>query len=250
MVDRIVPATSDADLAEVLAMTGLFDAWPVVTEPFSQWVVEDVFPSGRPDLAAAGVAFVADVKHFEDMKLRMLNCAHSTLAYAGQFLGLETVADAMNRPELVERVGHVMVQAGAMLPFPAAQVKAYAANLQSRFRNPALRHRTAQIAMDGSQNIPQQLLNSIRDARSRDLPWDALAFGVASWILYLRCFRADDPMSKRFARIASDATDSVNHARAILGIREVFGYLSQGSWFRNGVIEVIRHVEGFYGSLS
>ncbi len=245
MVDRIVPATTAADRAEVAALTGLEDAWPVMTEPFSQWVIEDHFPSGRPDLAEAGAEFVPDVEPFERMKLRMLNGAHSTLAYFGQLMGHETVADAMGDAGLARLVARVMAQASATLGLPADELRRYAEALQARFLNPALKHRTAQIAMDGSQKIPQRLLGSIRDARAAGQPWDALALGVAGWIAYLRRGAADDPMADRFAALAARHTTPGGHARAILALREVFGDLAGADWFETPVLAAItRLAEG------
>lgn len=231
MVDRIVPATSDADRTEIQALTGLADAWPVVTEPFTQWVIEDVFPAGRPDFSAAGAELVADVEPFEKMKLRMLNGAHSTLAYFGQLVGHETVADAMNDAALAQLVTQVMNEAAATLDLPSRDLDQYGRALRTRFRNPALKHRTAQIAMDGSQKIPQRLIETIRDARADGKNWDGLARGVAAWIHFLRRGPVDDPMSERFAALANRYGDPADHADAVLAMREVFGPLSDAAWF-------------------
>lgn len=239
MVDRIVPATRDADRAEIAALTGLDDAWPVVTEPFAQWVIEDVFPAGRPDFAAAGAELVADVAPFERMKLRMLNGAHSTLAYVGQLLGHETVADAMADDALALLIAQVMEEAAATLDLPAADLARYGDALRTRFRNPALKHRTAQIAMDGSQKIPQRLLGTIGDAHAAGKPWDGLARGVAAWIVYLRQGAVDDPMAERFAALAARHADPAGHAAAVLGMREVFGALSDADWFTSRIGSII-----------
>ena len=98
MVDRIVPATTDEDRERIATALGVADAWPVVTEPFTQWVIEDHFPTGRPAWEEAGAEFVADVEPYEHMKLRLLNGSHSTLAYLGYLSGYETVADTMADP--------------------------------------------------------------------------------------------------------------------------------------------------------
>ena len=105
MVDRIVPATTDEDRARIEKALGFRDAWPVVTEPFTQWVIEDRFPQGRPAWEKAGAEFVADVEPYEQMKLRLLNGSHSTLAYLGYLAGYETVSDAMADPAF-ERLAH------------------------------------------------------------------------------------------------------------------------------------------------
>lgn len=239
MVDRIVPATSDADRNGIAALTGFDDAWPVVTEPYTQWVIEDVFPAGRPDFAAAGAELVADVAPFERMKLRMLNGAHSTLAYVGQLLGHETVADAMHDAALARLVAQVMDEAAATLDLPAADLAVYGRALRTRFANPALRHRTAQIAIDGSQKIPQRLLGSIRDAHAAGKEWGALATGVAAWIAFLRQGPVDDPMANRLAALADKHADPAGHAEAVLGMREVFGTLSDAYWFGDRIVGIV-----------
>jgi fructuronate reductase len=239
MVDRIVPATSDADRSAIAALTGFDDAWPVVTEPYTQWVIEDVFPAGRPDFAAAGAELVADVAPFERMKLRMLNGAHWTLAYVGQLLGHETVADAMQDSALARLVAQVMDEAAATLDLPAADLAAYGRALRTRFANPALRHRTAQIAMDGSQKIPQRLLGSIRDAQAAGQEWGALATGVAAWIAFLWQGPVDDPMADRFLALADKHADPAGHAEAVLGMREVFGTLSDADWFGDRIVGIV-----------
>ncbi|MDK9695724.1 MAG: mannitol dehydrogenase family protein, partial [Siculibacillus sp.] len=186
MVDRIVPATTDADRAAVSAALGLEDAWPIMTEPFSQWVVEDDFSLGRPAWEKTGAEFVKDVAPYELMKLRMLNGSHSTLAYLGYLMGHETVAAAMGEPALARLVADLMAKESApTLPALAVDLSAYRADLLARFRNPALKHRTWQIAMDGSQKLPQRLLGTIRDRLRIGAPIDRLALGVAAWMRYV-----------------------------------------------------------------
>ena len=155
MVDRITPATTDADRARISAMLGMHDAWPIVTEPFSQWVIEDCFTLGRPDWTVGGAVFSSEIDAWEDMKLRCLNGAHSTLAYLACLSGNETVADAMRVPMIVEALDALWLEVRAVLKAPqGVDTAAYVQSLKERFRNPALRHRTAQIAMDGSQKLP------------------------------------------------------------------------------------------------
>ena len=169
MVDRIVPATTDEDRARIAGRLGVEDAWPVVTEPFSQWVIEDRFPAGRPRFEDSGATLVADVAPFELAKLRLLNGSHSTLAYLGYLAGYETVAEAMADDNLARLVAELMTMEVA----PTLDARAtgdlgpYMRELQARFRNPALRHRTWQIAMDGSQKLPQRLLGERRGRGSR-----------------------------------------------------------------------------------
>lgn len=207
MVDRIVPATTDADRAMLLKTTGIDDAWPVMTEPFRQWVIEDQFPYGRPDLASAGVEMVQDVHAHETMKLRMLNGAHSTLAYMGQLMGHTTVAEAMGDPLLRAFVTKMWSdEITPTLALPPEQTAAYAAALTQRFDNPALHHQLAQIANDGSEKIPQRLLGTLLDRDREGAPSACLIFALAAWIVWLhRSLPNDlvqDPMASQFVGVA------------------------------------------------
>jgi fructuronate reductase len=188
MVDRIVPATTPADLAEVAALTGFEDAAPVIHEPFRQWVIEDAFVDGaRPRWEAGGAQFVTEVEPFEHMKLRLLNGAHSALAYLGYLGGHETIAETMADPGyagFVERLWRDEI-VPVVPPPPGTDLLAYVAALKARFANPAIRHRTWQIAMDGSQKLPQRLLGTIRERLARDLPLPCLALVIAGWIRYV-----------------------------------------------------------------
>ncbi len=235
MVDRIVPATTDQDRAEAAALTGLEEAWPVVTEPFRQWVLEDQTSGDRPDLAAVGVELVADVDVYEAMKLRMLNGAHSTLAYLGLRAGHETVADAMGDLAIAETVMDVMRQSAATVDLPARHLAGYAERLRTRFLNPALNHRLAQIAMDGSQKLPQRLLAPIAEAQAAGLPWDALAKGVAAWMGYLLdgIGPVDDPLADQLKAAAAEG------AERLMDRSEVFGTLGAEPWFRARVLEAL-----------
>ncbi|HWJ76105.1 MAG TPA: mannitol dehydrogenase family protein [Kaistia sp.] len=186
MVDRIVPATTDADRARISAALGVTDAWPVLTEPFMQWVVEDRFPAGRPDWERFGVTMVEDVTPYEEMKLRLLNGAHSSIAYLGQLLGHETVADAFADPAIRRFVDGLWQDFIVTLPEDAGLDTAdYIQRLASRFANTALRHRTAQIANDGSQKLPQRIVAATLDRMDKGLGVDRSAFALAAWIAAL-----------------------------------------------------------------
>ncbi|MCE8016079.1 mannitol dehydrogenase family protein [Halomonas sp. MCCC 1A17488] len=207
MVDRIVPAMTEADLAR-LAELGVDDPSAVVGEAFSQWVVEDDFPLGRPAWEAEGVKMVADVAPFETMKLRMLNGSHSLLAYLGALDGIETVFDAVSRDDLVALLHRYMLrEAAPTLAMPAGtDLEGYAEQLLYRFANDSLRHRLQQIAMDGSQKLPQRWLHGAlaRLEAGGEVPCTAL--GVAAWIRYTagrdlhgNVHAVDDPMAGTFA---------------------------------------------------
>ncbi|MBB3997965.1 mannitol dehydrogenase family protein [Aureimonas pseudogalii] len=245
MIDRIVPATTDADRAMVAAALGVEDRWPVMTEPFSQWVVEDHFPSGRPQWEEHGVTFTREVGAFETMKLRLLNGSHSTLAYLGYLAGHETVAETMAAPGFEPLVRALMTEeVSPTLPDLAGfDVAAYCEELRARFRNPALRHRTWQIAMDGSQKVPQRLLGTIRDRLAAGQPFDRLALGLAGWMVYAAgCDERGEPIDVRdpLAGRIREATQAASTPEALvaayLGFGEVFGAdLPASEVFRSAV---------------
>ena len=234
MVDRIVPETTEADRAAVSSALDMRDAWPVMTEPFTQWVIEDRFSAGRPDLAAAGVELVTDVKPFELMKLRLLNASHSALAYLGYLAGYETIADTMTDPHFARLAARAMEDAAVTLTMPAStDLAAYRASLLKRFANPALHHRTWQIAMDGSQKLPQRLLGAIQDRLRQGLPIETHALAVAGWMRYVtgtdehgRAIDVRDPLADEFATIAREAGPVAERlVPALLAVGKVFGPL-------------------------
>ncbi|MGO4831280.1 mannitol dehydrogenase family protein [Rhizobiaceae sp. 2RAB30] len=185
MVDRITPASTDRTFADAKALTGCEDRAAVETEPFSQWIIEDSFVAGRPKWEAGGALFVEDVAPYEKMKLRMLNGAHSMLAYAGFIAGHKYVRDVMADGDLARLVARHMGEAARTLePVPGVDLGSYAEELRDRFANPAIAHETWQIAMDGTQKLPQRLIEPARTALERGLPIDAYAFSVAAWMRY------------------------------------------------------------------
>ncbi|MGQ0683982.1 mannitol dehydrogenase family protein [Bradyrhizobium sp.] len=232
MVDRIVPETTDTDRATVSSALGMTDAWPVITEPFTQWIVEDRFACGRPDLSAAGVQLVSDVTPFEHMKLRLLNASHSALAYLGYLAGYETIAATMADPHFAAFAARVMEEAAVTLKMPdGTDLAAYQASLLTRFANPALHHRTWQIAMDGSQKLPQRLLAAMSDRLQLGLPIDTHALAVAGWMRYVtgrderdREIDVRDPIAGKLAAIAREAGPVAERlAPALLAVESVFG---------------------------
>lgn len=232
MVDRIVPATTEADIAEVAGLIGLEDAAPVIGEPFRQWAIQDVFAAGRPAWDRVGAQMVSEVAPFEFMKLRMLNGAHSSLAYIGYLAGHETVSQASGDPVLARFLQGLWAEIMPTLPAPQGVVLAdYANALLARFRNPAIRHRTWQIAMDGSQKLPQRLLGTIRDRLEAGASIDHLALGVAAWMRYVSgtdekgaTIDVRDPLAATFAEKAKAAgRDATALSRSLLGIEAIFG---------------------------
>ncbi len=186
MVDRITPAATDRTRADAAALIGCDDHAATETEPFCQWVVEDHFPLGRPAWETAGVIFSDAVAAFETLKLRMLNGTHSMLAYAGFHAGLPFVRDVMadaGLARLVER--HLATAAQTLPPVAGIDVTAYAAQLAERFRNPAIAHQTFQIAMDGSEKMPQRIFSALADARARGVDVRAFVFATAAWVRHV-----------------------------------------------------------------
>jgi fructuronate reductase len=239
MVDSITPASDDALLADVTEALGVIDRVPVQRESFAQWVIEDQGRPLGPDLAAAGVILTSDVAGYERAKLRILNGAHSTLAYSGLLAGYETVAEAMADARLagfVERmIGEEVIP--ALPPVPGLDLQAYADAVFDRFRNPLIRHRLIQIAMDGSQKLPYRLLDSITANLKAGRPVDLLGKAVAAWIAFviqqtMRGITLSDPLAMMIAARAS----AENATERLLDLGVVFPLtIAQAPIFRRAV---------------
>ena len=186
MVDRIVPAVTAETLDKIEQLTGVRDPAGVACEPFRQWVVEDNFVAGRPAWEKAGAELVADVLPFEEMKLRMLNGSHSFLAYLGYLAGYQHINECME-DENYRRAAHALMlqEQAPTLSVKGVDLAHYADMLIARYSNPALRHRTWQIAMDGSQKLPQRMLDSVRWHLVHHSDFRLLALGVAGWMRYV-----------------------------------------------------------------
>ena len=201
MIDRIVPATTDADRAAIEAGLGVRDEGAVVTEAFSQWVIEDDFAGPRPRWEAVGTQLVADVAPYETAKLRMLNGAHSALAYIGLGRGHAYVHQAIADPAIRSVIESLMRDEAAPTidAAPGQNLAAYADALLDRFANPALDHRLIQIAMDGSQKIPQRWLETLAWHQRRGARCPSLLAAIDAWIAFLRggAFPIDDPLADR-----------------------------------------------------
>ena len=189
MVDRITPATTDADRAIASDALRWRDEVPVVTEPFTEWVLKGDFPAGRPEWEKAGAQFVDDVEPYEQRKLWMLNAAHSLLAYRGLELGHETVFEAWG--VLAAEVEQLWQEAREVLPLPANDVEQWLGNLRIRWANPRIEHRLEQIAQGGEQKIPARILAPATRRKEAGLP-----VGIAETetvAAYMR-YRAAHPM--------------------------------------------------------
>nr|WP_236659991.1 mannitol dehydrogenase family protein [Sphingopyxis lutea] len=211
MIDRIVPATTDADRTAVKAVLGARDEGAVVTEAFSQWVIEDDFAGPRPRWEDVGAELVADVAPYETAKLRMLNGAHSALAYIGLGRGHLYVHQAVADPGIHPLIERLMREEAAPTidAAPGQDLSAYADALMGRFANPALDHRLIQIAMDGSQKIPQRWLDTLAWHQRRGQRCASLGAAVAAWIAFLRSDHPiDDPLADKL-RDAAAAPDAM-----------------------------------------
>jgi fructuronate reductase len=185
-IDRITPATTPEDREVVAKLSGFADAAPVVTEPFSEWVLAGDFPSGRPAWERAGARFVPDVRVFEERKLWLLNGAHSLLAYAGPTRGHATVAEAISDPVCRRWVEAWWDEAARHLALPADDITRYREDLLERFTNPRIRHNLAQIAMDGSQKLPIRVLPVLTRERAEGRLPEGGVHALAGWLAHLR----------------------------------------------------------------
>ena len=251
MVDRIVPAATDASLAEIADVLGVDDPCAISCEPFIQWVVEDNFVAGRPAWEAAGVQLVQDVLPWEQMKLRMLNGSHSFLAWLGYLSGFAHISDCMQDEALRQAARQLMLTEQApTLRITGVDLDAYADSLIDRFTNPALQHRTWQIAMDGSQKLPQRMLEGIRVHLQRGTPWPLLALGVAGWMRYVsgvddagQAIDVRDPLSDKIRAIVDSSTEQTR-VQALLGLSEIFGEdLPQDAGFVDAVSNAYQRIQ-------
>lgn len=217
MVDRIVPATTAADRAELAARIGLDDHGAVMTEPFSQWVIEDTFVAPRPRWEAVGAELVSDVRPYEMAKLRMLNGAHSLLAYCGLRRGHAYVHQAIADPAIRQLVETLLRDEAAptVAAAPDQDLERYGQALVARFANPALNHQLIQIAMDGSQKLPQRWLETLAIHQARGQQCPAILAGIAGWIQHLR--GANGPVDDPRAGVLSAAAQSADPVSALFG---------------------------------
>jgi fructuronate reductase len=229
MVDRIVPATTPEDRDCLESLLGLRDEAAVITEPFSQWVIEDRFVGSRPRWEMAGAQFVADVGAYETAKLRMLNGAHSALAYLGLERGHDFVHEAIADPALRPIIERLMREEAAtsFAPAQGQDLQAYADGLIGRFANPALQHRLIQIAMDGSQKIPQRWIETLAAHKLRGQRCPAILTALGAW---LRHVRGDgQPVSDPLAADLAALWQGVDHAGAAQGAFAADGPM-RGGW--------------------
>lgn len=224
MVDRIVPAPTGADRLAVEERLGLEDAAAVVTEPFSEWIIEDRFAEARPRWDAVGAAFVADVAPYETAKLRMLNGAHSALAYLGLERGYRFVDEALADSDLRQLVEDLIAEAStSFTAAPGQDLAAYADRLVVRMANPALGHRLEQIATDGSQKIKQRWLATLADRRALGSRSPAILRALGAWVRHVRGSdrEVNDPLAQQLAALWGKE-GRAGIASALFGERGIF----------------------------
>ena len=246
MVDRITPATTETDVEQLAKSTGYFDPACVQHEQFRQWVIEDKFIDGeRPHWEGGGAQFVTDVEDHEAMKLRCLNGTHSSLAYLGYLAGYETIAETVADPAFAEFCQKLW--ADEIIPTvtqpQGEDLPTYCAALLERYRNPSIRHRTWQIAMDGSQKLPQRLLGTIADNLEAGRPINGLALAIAAWMRYVggvdetgEVIDVRDPLAQMLRDASDVGRDAPEKVAKLLSIDDIFdSSLAQNPAFRDAV---------------
>ncbi|MGD1941549.1 MAG: mannitol dehydrogenase family protein [Leptolyngbyaceae cyanobacterium] len=248
MVDRITPATTPSDLQLVADQFGLEDGWPVVAEPFLQWVVEDCFCNGRPDWESVGVQMTDDVHPYEIMKLRLLNTSHLLIGYLGSLKGYTYIHEAMADNQVRHAVEQLMEEVTPTLrPVPGIDVSQYRQTLIARFSNPKIRDQLSRLCLNSSAKLPKWMLGSLRDQLNQKGAIVYLSFTVAAWFRYLngqddqgRALRLDDPMADVLtARAQAGKADPT----PLLDLTEIFGNLPQSRRF---VEMVTAHLHQLY----
>ncbi|WP_284972886.1 mannitol dehydrogenase family protein [Atlantibacter hermannii] len=249
MVDRIVPAVTPETLQRIADLTGIDDPVAVACEPFRQWVIEDNFVAGRPEWEKAGAELVADVLPFEEMKLRMLNGSHSFLAYLGYLAGYPLINICMEDQNFRAAARALMLNEQApTLKVKGVDLSRYADSLIARYENTALAHRTWQIAMDGSQKLPQRMLDSIRWHLAKASNWSLLALGVAGWMRYAdgvdeqgNAIEISDPLKADIAAKVAQSEQGTARVQALLSLTAIFGDDLPGNpVFVEGVMQAYR----------
>ncbi len=245
MVDSITPATDDALCERVASALGCADAWPVQREPYTQWVIEDAFCNDRPAFERAGATISNDIAGYDRAKLRLLNGPHSSLAYLGSLMQIDTVAEAMREPALANFIEQLMRQdIVPSLDVPRGlDPDSYVDAILERFRNPAIHHQLSQIAWDGSQKLPVRFIGTIADALAAGRRIERLCLPVAAWMHFVRCEAQaskalNDPLAEKLGEIGNAATGEAPHdVAAFLELGAVFAPLADDARFTESLHE-------------
>ncbi len=240
MVDRITPTTSPEDRDAVAATTGVDDRWPVITEPFRHWVIEDSFCNGRPPLEQVGVQFVADVTPYETVKTRLLNAGHSAIAHLGYLAGHRTTAEVMADPVFRAYLTRMMAEEIAPgLPEPEGiDLIEYQRALLERLANPHMADELARLCRRGSTKIPNYVLPSVSAAMDQDRPHQLLCLAVAGWLRYLRGtdYAGEEvPVQGPRQDLVPKAQEAGDDAAPLLGEQAIFDHLGQDPRFAQAV---------------
>lgn len=245
MVDRITPVTSTEDIVEAEKNTGLADAWPVVAEPFFQWVIEDHFPLGRPAFEKAGVQMVKDVMPYELMKLRLLNASHQGLTYFGYLSGYRYAHEATGDPAISEFLLRYMNEEATptLLPVPGIDLEAYKHQLIERFSNPEVKDTLARLCAESSDRIPKWLLPVVHDQLAKGGSVELSAAIVASWARYAEAIDEQgqpidvvDPLKDELILIAKSQRDN---PLAFIQNESLFGDLAKNESFRTDYLAAL-----------
>ena len=259
MVDRITPATKEQDIVSFANENGVYDPALVVHEDFFQWVIEDKFSSERPKFELGGIQMVRNVEKHEKMKLRCLNGTHSALAYLGYLAGFNTIAECVSHDSMVNYIQYLWEkEIIPTLETPEGEnLNDYCSCLLERYQNPSIEHRTWQIAMDGSQKLPQRILETVSDLLKHQNNFQGLALAIAGWIKYVtgidlngEIIDVRDPLANDFAMIAKKSKTSEDYVDFILHQSKVFPEnLKDNSAFRTEIQKSYKLLEQ-YGSLG
>ncbi|NAZ87069.1 mannitol dehydrogenase family protein [Kineococcus indalonis] len=249
MVDRITPATTEEERDAIAASTGVDDRWPVITEPFTQWVVEDRFSAGRPPLEEVGVQFVDDVAPYETMKTRLLNASHTALGYLGHLAGYRTIDELMADDVFRDYLVHLMADEIVPLlpPVPGIDLAEYQRTLVERLSNPRMGDQLLRLCRRGSTKMPNYVLPSLRAALERGRPHQLLVLAVAGWMRFLRGYDyageqipVEGPLSDELVERAQEGHVD---PQALLGVERVFDSLSRDEHFAASLEVALRALE-------
>jgi mannitol 2-dehydrogenase len=258
MVDRITPVTTDADRHLLTEAFGIADAWPVVCEPFTQWVLEDEFPLGRPPLEKAGVQVVQDVAPYELMKLRLLNASHQALCYLGYLAGYRYAHEVCHDPAFVRFLRDFMDQESTptLLPVPGVDLDLYKATLIERFANPEVRDTLARLCAESSDRIPKWVLPVIRDQLGQGGGIARAALVVAAWARYAEASDEQGQPITVVDRLSEQLTRAAQQQRqnplAFIEQRDLFGDLVDEPRFVDAFRTALRslHTDGALATVT
>ncbi len=237
MVDRITPVTTEAEREFVRDTYGLDDAFPVVAEPFRQWVIEDTFNNGRPPLEKVGVQFTTDVTPYEKMKIRLLNATHSAMGYLGYLCGYRYIYEIAQAPEFIPYLKDLMdIEVTPLVGhIPGVDLTEYKASLMERFANETIKDQALRICMDGSAKLPKFILPSIAEQLKLGGPTRRLTLCVASWIRFLdgkdeqgNEIPINDPQAERLTSIVKKHKED---PKPLLELTDIFGDLGKSEKF-------------------